>query len=354
MKRFAKALLLPVTGILALLLVVGWMAGMFSDKLKPGSTSQAAAPVKSGDVIIARQREQPQFESVPASVEAKQATVISSRILARIERIHVRAGDTVEQGQVLVDLENTDLESRVSQATASVASVSARLTEARQALSRARELTAKGLLAQADLDQAQANHDALVAQLNSARQVLGEASTAMSYARITAPISGRIVDRFAEPGDTAQPGTKLLSLYNPLSLRVEANVREQLALTLQPQQSLLVTIPALDKTLTSTIEERVPAGDVGSRSFLVKSRLQDSQGLLPGMYAQLHIPAGTESVVVIPAGRIASVGQVDVVWVLENKHVARRFVRTGKHYDDGTVEILSGIVAGDQILPSRQ
>ncbi len=340
--------LVPLLAILLLLLMVAWMAGVFDDVIEPGLQPPAVTATEEG--VPVEEQTVELFEAVPASVEAKQATLISSRLLARIVKVHVRAGDPVEEGQLLVELEQGDLQSRVSQAKANVQSASARLTEARQALKRAKTLRERGILAQADLDKAQANHDTLVAGLDSAQQGLEEAQTALGYAQVRAPIQGRIVDRFAEPGDTVQPGMKLLSLYNPNSLRVEANVREALALSLKLGQKLTVTIPALDKELTAVIEELVPAGNPGSRSFLVKSRLEQGMGLLPGMYARLKVPAGKTSVLLVPAERVAQVGQLDLLWVLGESGVERRYVRLGKAYPQGKVEVVSGLTPDDQVL----
>lgn len=345
LSRFA----LPLLAVVALLLMVAWMSGAFTEKMPPGTVS--AQSYDGAGAIAVQQRVQQVYESVPASIEAKQATTISSRILARIEKIHVRAGDEVSAGQLLVELEESDLQSRVAQTRARIESVNARLKEARQSLSRATDLAHRGLLAQSDLDRARANHDALAAELASARQALNEAEAILGFAEVRAPIGGRIVDRFAEPGDTARPGVQLLSLYNPLSLRVEANVREQLAVKLKVDQPIRVTVPALDRTLESQIEELVPAGNAGSRSFLVKSRLQQFEGLLPGMYARLRIPAGTQSLLLIPRDRVASVSQLDIVWVIDSGAVERRFVRLGEQFQDGMVEVVSGLHEGDLVLP---
>lgn len=349
MKTALSRWLVPMLAILMLLIMVAWMAGFFDDTIEPGVRESALQ--NGADAVAVESRTVQRFESVPASVEARQATVISSRLLARIEKITVRAGDQVQQGQLLVQLEQRDLQSRVSQARANVQSSSARLTEAEQALQRARALQDKGLLAKADLDRAQANHDALVAGLDSARQALQEAQTALAYAEVRAPIDGRIVDRFAEPGDTVQPGMKLLSLYNPDTLRVEANVREGLALSLTLGQQLMVTIPALEETRPSVIEERVPAGNPGSRSFLVKCRLEEGAGLLPGMYARLQVPAGEATILLVPSTHVARVGQLDLVWVAGEAGVERRYVRLGRSYPEDRIEVVSGLSEGERTLP---
>ena len=341
----------PIATIIGLLLMVAWIAGAFTDKLSPGSS--AAATIDSSAALPVISRKQTIYEPVPASIQAKQATVISSRILSRIEKIHVRSGDTVSKGQLLLELDETDLQSRLSQTQAGINAVNARLTEAKLSLTRATDLIKTGVIARADLDKARANHDMLVADLANAQQASREAEAALGFAKIRAPISGRVVDRFAEPGDTAQPGMPLLSLYNPLTLRIEAHVRERLALSLALEQTLQVDIPAIDRHIMSTVEELVPAGNPGSRNFLVKSRLQYSEGLLPGMYARLIIPAGTQSMLLIPAQRVARVGQLDVVWVVKQGVAERRFIRTGKRLDDGMIEVISGLSSGEKILPSQ-
>lgn len=344
-----KKFLLPIGAIAGLLLMVAWMAGLFSDKLEPGLNP--AAEYSAENAVAATISEISITEPVPASVEAKQATIISSRILARINKIHVRAGDSVTQGQVLLELEKKDLQARTQQSAEQMRAISARLKEARQTLARVEELYKKKLVARADLDKARANHDALKAEMAGARQANEEAEAALDFSEIRAPIDGRVVDRFAEPGDTASPGNKLLSLYNPLTLRVEAHVREQLALSLEEGQELEVEIPALEQTLTAVIEERVPAADPGSRSFLVKARLPFSGQLLPGMYARLLVPAGKEQQLLIPGDRVVQVGQLNLVWVLQDGQAYRRFVRIGKRVPPDQIEVLAGLAEGDQVLP---
>lgn len=344
-----KKLLLPLLAILVLLLMVAYMAGYFSERIEPGL---AEAPgLQSSSAVPAVLEHMAVTEPVPASVEAKEATIISSRLLARITAIHVRAGDYVEPGQLLIELEKTDLLARSQQASDRVRSVEARLTEARQNLKRAEELHQRGLIAVADRDAARADAAALEADLSSARQSLEEAQAAVSFSEIRSPIAGRVVDRFAEPGDTASPGAKLLSLYNPFSLWVEARVREQLALALEKGSAVSVEVPALERVYAAQIEEIVPAADPGSRSFLVKAVLPSEKQLLPGMYGRLHVPAGERDRLLIPADRVAKVGQLDVVWVASPEGVVRRFVRLGAATDDGRVEVIAGLAAGELVLP---
>lgn len=344
----AKKLLPPLLAILALLLMLGWMAGLFREKTPPGLAPRPEAV--EAQTVPVRLTELTLIEPVSASVEAKQATLISSRVLARITRIDVRAGDTVARGQLLLQLEKSDLLARVEQSREQTRAITARLREARLNLQRVTELHARKLVAAAELDRASANKDALEAELAGARQALQEAEAALSFTEIRSPIDGRVVDRFAEPGDTAAPGVRLLELYNPLSVRIAAQVREGLALTLALGQPVTVEIPSLQRTLGGEIEELVPAADPGSRSFLVKAHIPYEPELLPGMYARLLLPAGTERQLLIPADRVVQAGQLDLVWVLEDGRPSRRLVRTGQPAAGDQITIIGGLSEGELVL----
>jgi len=346
--------LLPLVAILVLLLIIAWMAGTFRSKVEPTVLPPGAVTALPDDAFTVQEVEVMTTEPVPATIGARQATTISSRIIARITRILVRAGDTVTEGQLLLELERSDLESRLSQSKQRVLATKARMTEAQLSLERAENLQKQGLVARAVLDEARANHDSLQAELTSAQRAAEEAEVAISYTEIRSPIDGRVVDRFAEPGDTASPGERLLTLYNPLSLRIEAAVQESLALSLRLGQELKVEIPVFDRTLNAQIEELVPAADPGSRSFLVKARIDFQDDLMPGMYARLLVPARAERLLLIPPGMVSDYGQLDLVWVYRDGRSERRFVRLGRSFGPDRIEVVSGLEAGEILLPHPQ
>lgn len=345
----AKTVVLSLLALAALLLLIGFMAGIFRDRIEP-DTAQIVA-VSPGAGYALEQSTETAFEVVPASVEAKETTIVASRLLARIDDITVRAGDYVDAGQLLVRLQQGDLEARVGQAEEGVRSLEARQAEAQRTLQRTIELRGRQLVAEAELDAAQANAMSLEAELAASRQALAETRAALGYAEVRSPLDGRIVDRFAEPGDTVTPGQKILSLYNPFSLRVEAWVRESLALKLAQGQYLTVLVPALERQLQARIEEIVPAADPGSRAFRIRAILPGEPGLLPGMYARIRVPAGERRLLLAPLDYIAEVGQLNVVWVRSEGGALRRFVRLGDTREGGSVEVVAGLKAGDVLLP---
>lgn len=347
-----KRWLLPLLATLGLLLVIGWMAGIFSNKVTPEMRTKLAD--KAHNLHVVSLRIQPRVESIPAGVKAQETTLISSRIIARIEKIHVRAGDRVIKGQPLITLESGAIQAQIAQANARVASIQAQLDEARLTLQRISSLKDQGLASNSDLDKAQANFSKLSSDIQAALQSEKEARTALSYSNIDSPIDGRIVERSAEPGNMASPGQPLLSLYNPLSLLVEANVRESLAIALKIDQQITLKIDALHKTITANISEKVPAADPNARSFVVKANIPYEEDLLPGMFARMNIELENIEQLLIPAQYLSTYGQLDMVWVFQDDRLSRRFVRVGERFDNDIV-IVSGLETGDvisMVIPS--
>jgi RND family efflux transporter MFP subunit len=340
--------ILPVFAILALLSLAAWMANYFENRVEPGMT----APIVISEDIeyhLVQRSTRTTTESLPATIRAKQQTVISSRIIARINHIKVRAGDIVRRGDLLIDLEKEALVSRAERENENVKATEALQNEALNSLNRTREMYEKKLVAIAELDAVQADYNSLSARLESVRQAYSEALTTVGYTRIISPIDGRVIDRFAEPGDTASPGEKLLSIYNPGSLRVEAQVREQLALSLSLGQVIEATVPSLNTTVEAFIEELVPAANPGARSFLVKASIPYQEKLLPGMFVQLNIKSGQQRQIYIPKNYITNVGQLNIVWVKGKDGMERRIIRVGTEANNGDVLVLSGLSEGEEL-----
>lgn len=343
-----KKIVIPVTAVLILLIMVAWLAGSFNTKVTPG-INKTASDISTSEFFTVKSEKKAVFENVSASVTAKQATIISSRLLARIDKINVRSGDKVQQGDILISLEHKDLASSVVESQERVNAMLARHTEAEQNYNRATELYEKKIASKYDLDKSFADYQTSKAELTAAQQNLNQANTSLSYATLRAPITGTIVDRFAEPGNTAQPGTKLLSLYNPLSLRVEAQVREELALTLILGQPIKINLPSVEKIITGHIEEIVPAANTGSRSFLIKVSLPYQESLLPGMYARVLIPAGEAEFIEVPNNAISHLGQLSFVQVLVDGNIQRRYVRLGVKNSTEMSKLISGLYIGEKI-----
>lgn len=343
-----------VVGIAVLMLAVAWLSGWFEEKVPPGIVAVAAtAPPAGARAVPVEAVETRAAEWASGSLAAARRTVVSARILARIEEVRVRAGDEVKAGDLLVRLEAGDLEARLAQVRDALEAARARLELARTEAGRARSLFSRGIITQQRLDQAETALRAAEAEVRRLEEAEREAGTALSYATIRAPVSGRVIDRLAEPGETVAPGEPLLTIYDPATLRAEVPVRESLAVRLTPGERLAVEVPALAARFEGPIQEIVPFAEPGARTLLVKVDLPDDPRLYAGLFARVEVPAGERRRLMIPVAAVERIGQLEFVDLLAGEGRAeRRLVTTGEVLD-GRVEVLSGLAEGERVLVRR-
>jgi RND family efflux transporter MFP subunit len=348
---FLRRALPIVAGLAFLVLVIAWLAGSFEEKISPGRVDMAQPTLAGRPTENVHEVTKDYTEEALGTLKAASRTVISARLLATILEIPVTAGSQVEEGDLLVRLRDDEYRSRLQQAQQALAAATANRLDAESDLARNQTLFEQNATSKATLENS--SRQAVVAKAEElrAQQAVEEASILLSYTTIKAPKSGRIVDRLAEPGDTASPGEPLLVLYDARSLRLEAPVLEELAVKLRVGQELEVYIDALKRELRATVDEIVPQADAPSRSFLVKATLPESEDLYEGMFGRLRIPAGTRRHLCLATDAIQRIGQlrfVDVV--LDNGTVERRLVEIGQLGMPGRVEVLSGLRAGERVI----
>lgn len=331
--------------------VMAYLAGFFESKIAVDFSG--VVPTKdTGRVVTVEVTRLPVIEQATGTIRAKVETVISPLITATISSIAVWSGDEVQEGDVLVKLDARELNARVDQAHQAAVAAEAKLAQIDKESKRIQRIfrTDPGAVSRAELDRIQAALSTARAELIRLRRQKDEAGTALSYSTLTAPIAGRIVERYADPGDTARRGEPLLRMYDPGTLRLEASVRESVASKLTKGQQLVAEVDALNKQYTAVVDEVVPSADPGSRSFRVKVSLAGGSGLFPGMFGRLLIPVGEIERIIIPSVAVTQVGQLDFVIVKSAHGTLRRYVRLGERSTQDRVEVVSGLAAGEEIL----
>jgi RND family efflux transporter MFP subunit len=349
MKLGGSVIVLAVLGI-----VMAYLAGFFVTKI-PVDFRGVVPSTADGQIIKVEVTNEPILEKAAGTLRAKVETVISPIVTAKISSISVRSGDEVKEGTVLVRLDSRELKARADQARQAVIAAKANHNQAEKEYERFQKIykADRGAVSKSTLDRVQTNLSTASAELTRARHQEDEAKTALSYSLLKAPISGRVVERYAEPGDTAAQGEPVLRLYDPESLRLEASVRESVASKLTKSQPLTIEIDAIGKQYTSVLDEIVPSADPGSRSFLVKVDLKNKSGLFPGMFGRLLIPLGQIKRIYIPVEAVTHVGQLDFVIVKSDSGPIRRYVRLGTVVDDH-VQVISGLTEGEEIIVSQE
>lgn len=349
--RRASKLIGVLLALAALVLLLLWMQGLLGGhKIPPGEAPLAAralsGPFETDEV---RKVSYVRTEEAVGTVRAKREVLIAPRIMGTLLELPYREGDTVESGKMVARLDDRDIRARLEQARSAVASAQSEYARAQSDYERFKRLRDQEAVPQQQFEAVQAAYRAAEARLRGAQEALREAEVNMGFALITSPVTGYVVEKHMNVGDMASPGRPILTIQETGGLRLEAAVREGLAGSVEVGDVLRVRIDALQLDLAGKVEEKVPAADPMTRSFLVKVSLPQTPGLRSGMFGRLSIPTGTVTPLTVPAGSIQRVGAVESVWVVaEGQSPQRRYVRTGRMYED-RVEVLSGLSEGERV-----
>ena len=348
------------TLLVALLAIAGvtWMllglSGLFHEKV-PATTSRPTAdapPPEDAEIVAVRELRRPRYETAVGSVKPVHEVAVAAKILAVIEEMRVSAGQQVRAGDVLVVLDDEALVARLRQAESAAGAAQAAAERAGLDLGRAERLRQQNAVTQAQLDEAVAAARATKADLLRAQQAVEEARVMRSYATLSSPINGIVVDKRAEPGDTAAPGQVLVTLYDPTQMQMVASVREGLASRLKVGEEVPARLENLGIECHATVREIVPESQAATRTFQVKVTGPCPPGVTSGMFGRISVPLDEESLLVVPERAIHRVGQLTMVDLIVDGHVERRAIRHGRAID-GDREVLSGLRAGDRVMVAR-
>ncbi len=272
---------------------------------------------------------------VVGTVEAVDQAVIATKISGTIIDIPVVLGSTVSRGDLLVKINADEISARVLQAQA-------QLAQAERNLKREEKL----LKQKASTQETVRSMRDLLAVAEAGHR---EAASMLSYTTITAPFSGVITKKIANSGDLATPGTPLLRLENPAQLQVVAAIPESISLRIRLDDRLSIQIPADNSTHEGIVAEISPVISPRSRTAEIKINFSDTPSLRTGMFARIGLPGTETTTLMIPQQAVVPFGQLEKVFVVQQKKAQLRLVRTGMR-TRGMVEILSGLQAGEQVV----
>jgi RND family efflux transporter MFP subunit len=300
---------------------------------------QVGTPQESAAVVVSRAVTSPGSESYPATLVPVERADLATRMSGRVRRIQVDVGSEVSTGQVLAELDASDIEARIGAAEAN-----ARL--ARRSFERVESLASDGAASQQELDE-------VTARLHAAEAGLRDAHAQAAYAVLRAPFDGVVTARMADPGDLAAPGRPLLSLVGRGAMKVEADLPGELAGTVTVDDAVSVLFPALGATADARVTRVVPALTPGSRRFRIEARLLGEipgQGsVVPGAYLRLILREKGATTRWIPSDAVVRRGQLTGVFTVEGSELRLRWVRLGESSGDA-IELLAGPVGDAPVV----
>ena len=182
---------------------------------------------------------------------------------------------------------------------------------------------------------------------------MNELSANLKNASSVAPFEGMILKKMVEEGDTVQPGQPLLKFGFVKYLRVKADVPEVLVGSLH--QGMIVPVKINGQMSEARVSQIQPIANAARHTIIVKFDLKSGVNASPGMYAELYLPdgsRGTKSVLSIPKTALIKGRSLPSLLVLDSaKNTTQlRLVRLGSDQQNGKVEVITGVSAGEKVV----
>lgn len=280
---------------------------------------------------------------------------VGAPIPGRIASVLAALGQGVRQGQELAILQSVDL----GKARSEYITAQARLDLARQTLERKRKLSTEKIVAQRDVQEAEAGVTTAEADVRAARAALralgaGDEESDGSQLPLRSPVSGIVIERAAVQGQMADPAQALFRVADISILWLTVHAFERDALRVKTGSRARITFPALPgKNYSGKVTLVGKQVDMDSRTVSVRIEVANADQLLrPGMSASAWVPVGRfdERVIAVPTAALQRLGDDWVVFIPRDASSFEvRVVGRGRDLG-GEVEILSGLQARERVV----
>lgn len=362
----------------AMMLAAGMASAVFLTT-EVSATNQSGA----GDIFVVQQSQGVPHVSLGGTVVPYKEVTLSAQLPGRVKFLAGIEGDTFDNGDLLVELDDSELKAKRQAAMAQLANADAQLRNAGVQFNRElwspKSKAAPGGMGVPNLfDQmftspmedfmgerdkgADRSADIYSSRIgiqqaqNSMYQVQAEIraiDAKLRDARSVAPFDGIIMKKFIEVGDTVQPGQPLLKFADVEYLQIVVDVPGRLRPGLNEGMMLRAELDVGDQEVPVRVAQIFPMADAQRHTVTIKFDLP--QGVsAPGMYAKVLVPdfnAPARSNPIIPSSAIRYNGSLPGVYVLgeENKPLLR-LIRVGEQLPGGYTTVLSGLQAGERVV----
>ena len=339
--------------LLMLVVAVAMIAGLGYFKLRQVQAAIKGAsytpPPEAITTVVAKQTTWPSTLDVVGTIAAVHGVTVSADLPGTVDKIHFESGQSVQQGQILVELDTR-------QERAQLASMEAQQELAKVQYARSQKLVTEGVISRVDYDKAIA--DQKQSEANTA-----EIKAAIDRKTIRAPFSGVLGIRQANLGQYLAAGSPIVSLQSLNPIYVNFSVPQQDMPHVKIGQTVRVTADDLaGMTFTGRVNALDSVVDQATRNVQIQATLANPQGKLrAGMFTNVQVGVGSSSTVFpLPASAISYAPFGDSVYVVSDmkgpegqtyRGVRQQFVKVQGSRGD-QVGVISGIHVGDEVVTS--
>lgn len=291
--------------------------------------------------------------AISGTLEPQNAATVRAEVSGPVVQTYVERGQSVRRGQLLVRIDDSAIRETWLSAKSGERSAKLSLDNAQRDLERSTTLEKAGAIAERDLESAQRALAAARAAYDDAQARLASAQQQLDRTQIRSPLDGVVSERPVNAGDVVQPGTALVTVVDPSSMRFEASVPAEQVSAVHVGAPVEFTVNGYpDRTFTGRIDRVNPAADPATRQVRIAVGIPNGKSsLVAGLFAQGRVASETRTGLLAPSNAVDQRGAEPSVMRIRQGKVERVNVALGIH-DEATdqVEITSGLAAGDTLL----
>jgi RND family efflux transporter MFP subunit len=325
----------------------------------PAGGDAVAAPV-AGVVKVSR-KDLFKEVSIPAEFRPYVEVELHAKVSGYVKDMNVDFGDKVKAGELLATLEVPELQDELNNAIAAERKAEADYTNADLIYTRLRDVNRAhpNLVAQQDLDTAQANDLAAAAAIAAANADVEKYQTLVGYTRITAPFDGIITWRYADPGALIQAGTSsdtqslpLVRVSDNYLLRLDFPVPVEYVKDIHLGDTVAVRVDSLNgETFTGTITRFTDRVDEDTRTMKTEIEVPNPHlKLVAGMWTTVTVKVEKHpQALAVPIEAVVG-DNPPVVYIVNQEHqIEERPIKLGLETPD-EYEVLSGLHEGELVV----
>lgn len=361
MKKLSKVWL--VVAVVIIVAIVAWALSGGKKEEQITFDTAAVAPANIMNSITAT-----------GTIEPVTSVTVGTQVSGIVSKLYVDYNSVVKKGQVIAELDKTNLMSQLNSAKTQLATAQNQLNYQTTNFNRYKTLYQKGLVAADDFDNAKLSYTQAKEQVASAKEEVQRAQTNLGYATITSPIDGIVLSKSVEEGQTVAASFSTPELFtiaqDLTNMQVVANVDEADIGDVKEGERVSFTVDAYpDDTFEGTVkqvrQEATTTNNVVTYEVVISAPNADLK-LKPGLTANVTIyTAERKGVLSVPSKALRftpqkeTVGKMKIVdqtgnaknkiWTIEGNSIVAHKVNIGM--TDGTnTQILNGISAGVKVV----
>lgn len=328
---------------------------------------------------VIEKAEVPLVKVLNGQIEAINRSTVSAQTSGSIETLNYDVGDFVKKSAVIARIKSRSQKAGLEQAKASVGeakasaaralatyrSAQAQSEQATSDFERVKKIFAQKLISRAEYDRsaaamksakaevgaAKAAYDAALSSVTVARARQTQASEQLGYTEILAPYSGIVVERHVELGEVVTAGKPIMTGISLDQLRVTTDIPQSMINPVRKYKQAFVLLPETGKKSEVTSFTIFPYADTQTSTFKVRAKLPEKMNdIYPGSFVKIAFTIGKKTQITLPESMIVYRGEVTAVYVIDEAgQPLLRQIKLGKHLDNGTVVVLSGLEYGEKI-----